>query len=363
MANLFGKEIEDYRIFADAFPADTARATMQDAINRGGRNIDWAFKPVACNIADTAEGVTQAFGLISNNLEAIKAESDEILRRDFQLNEFVPIDTNVPEGATSSSTKVVNRYGKSKFITKDGKNVEQAEASVGKVTYAIAYGGIVGAWSLQELRESLFSGQNLSNDTLEAAIEACNYHIQEIGFLGSAEEGFSGILNSPDVSVFGGTVPNFNTATAAEIIAFINGLISGIGEDSNEVVYRQFRNSDMQMNLPTRAFDILSNTLYGGNERTLWDFLKMNNSWTARTNRPLIMKSLPEAVTAGASSDARLTLYPKDKRVLEMDMPIAPRITRMIPEAYSTVAPYEYSISGVNWKRGGLAVYADGILG
>lgn len=364
MANIFNKEIEDYAIFRDAFPENTSRATMQDAITRGGRNIDWAFQPQVRKFNDAAEAITAAFGLVSNNLQAVQAESDEILRRDFQLNEFVPINTNVPEGATSKAINIVNRYGKGKFINKDGSNVERAEVSLNRASYTIAYGGIIGSWSLQELRESLFAGVSLSNETIMSAVEACNYHIQEVGFLGSADEGFSGILNSSDVTVYAGSVPNWTTATGDQIVNFVNTLISAIGVSSNEVLYRQFRNSDLQMNLPTQAFDILATTRYGDNaDKTLWDYLRNNNSWTARTGRQLVMKSLPEAIDAGASSKARLTLYPKDKRVLEMDMPIAPRITTVVNKEYSVNTPYEYSMSGVNIKRGSLMMYADAILG
>jgi len=361
--NIFGKEVEEYRIFADACP-NMNRLQMQDAITRGGRKVDWAFKPEFKQFADQAEALTAAYGLVSNNLQAISAESDEILRRDFQLNEFVPINQNVPEGATSKATNIVNRHGKGKFITKNGKNVERAEASVNRVAYPISYAGVMAAWSIQELRESLFSGMSLSNETLRAAIEACNDHIQEVGFVGDADEGFEGILNGSDVPIFAGPVPDWTTATGDEIVAFVQLLISTIGDASNEVFYRRFRNGDLQMNLPTVAFDILANTRYGDNaDHTLGKFIKENNPWKERTGRDLVIKSLPEARDAGASGEARLSLYPKDSRVLEMDMPIAPRPVNVLPVAYGVETPYEYSMSGVNWKRGTLAMYADGILG
>lgn len=360
--NIFGKEIEEYRIFADACP-NMNRQQMQDAIRLGGRDINWQLDLRPQSFRNDAEAITAGFGLLQNNFMAIQAESDEILRRLFIVSEFVPVNTAVPEGATSNATNIVHKFGKGKFINKDGSDVEKAEAGLDRIAYPIGYGGLIGSWSLQELRESVFAGVPLNNETLMAALEGCNDHIQEIAITGSTQKGFTGFLNSSGVPVFAGTVPNLLTATADEIILFINTLISDLMVTTNEAALR-LRGSDLQINLPTRSFNRLSSTKHGtDNERSIMQYLMENNSWTARTGRNVVFKSLPEATTGGAGGDARLSLYIKDRRVLEMDMPIAPRITRLIDEAYSTDAPYEYSVSGVNFKRPTMAIYADGVEG
>jgi hypothetical protein len=48
---------------------------------------------------------------------------------------------------------------------------------------------------------------------------------------------------------------------------------------------------------------------------------------------------------------------------MEMDMPISPRVTNVVNKEYSVNTPYEYSVSGLNVKRGSLCFYADGVLG
>lgn len=368
--NIFGREVEEYAIFRDAFPEHTPRRQMQDALARGGRRIDWAFQPQIRRFEDDAEAVTAAMGLLGNNLMAVQAESDEILRRIFMLRELIPINTNVPEGATSKAINVVNRYGKGKFINKDGSNVETAQASVNRVSYPIFYGGIVASWSLQELRESLFAGVPLDSETIMSAVEGCNTHIQQVGFLGSAEHNLTGLINASSIPSFSGTVPDFTTLgadggmTADEAVKFVNDLVTAIGNRTNELLYQHFRSSDLVLAVPTVVFDALVTTKYGdGADKTVWDFVKARNAWTARTGRELILKSIPELATAGTSNSARVALYPKDKRVLEMDMPIAPRVTRVVNKEYSVNTPYEYSISGINWKRPKMAVYADGVLG
>lgn len=362
--NIFGKDARDYDYICDAAPENyTEDQTRQDL---GWSTCDWDYAPQysyrdAQRMTD-AEVVTAAIGLLTNNLQAVQAESEEILRRMFELDMFIPINTNVPEGATSKAINVVNRFGKGRFINKDGSNAQRAQASVNRVSYKIEYGGLIASWSLQELRESLFAGVPLDSETIEAVIDGCNYHIQDVGFIGDADEGFEGLVNNSNIPIYGGTVPQFDTATDDEIIAFINALITDRGVASNEVFYQKFKGSDLVMALPTEAFDILSTRAYGNDKnKTLMEWITSRNAWSTRTKRDLVFKSLVEAGSAGVGAEGRLTMYPMDKRVLEMDMPIAPRTTRVVDKEYTVNTPYEYSISGLNVKRGSLCIYADGV--
>ena len=364
MANIFGHEVDDLRIIRDAFPEGTPRRRMADALTRGGRAVEWNHDFTRRTFKSDAEALTAGVGLITNNLQAVQVESDEILRRMFNLGDLIPLNTNVPEGATSNSVNVINRYGKGKFINKDGSNVEIAQASADRVAYPILYGGIVANWSLQELRNSIFAGIPLSTETIASAVEACTYHMNEVGMVGDSQYEITGLLNSPDIPTYAGSVPNFLTASPDEIVKFIQVVIGALGASSNEVLYQKFRTSDMVVMLPTVAFDVVSETKYSDNaDRTIGEFLAQRNPWTTRTGRPLQFRSMPEANEAGESGSARMVVYPKDSRVLEMDVAISPRVTQVVNKEYSVNTPYEYSISGLNVKRATLCSYADGILG
>jgi len=360
--DIFGQNAKYYKLFLDAAPNMT-ETQLRTALARGGRKINWDVNLAPRVFKDDAEALTAAFGLLSNNLQAIQGQSDEILYRSFVVKEFIPINTSLPEGVTSKSINIVSKHGKSKFINKDGSNVERAEASVNRVSFPISYGGIVASWSLQELRESIFMGIPLGTTTIQAAIDACNNHIQDVAFTGDTDSKFTGLLNSASVPVYGSSVPNFLTASGDDLVAFINQLISAIGNATKEIFYREFRRNDLIVALPTLAFDGLGRRLSSTSERTIMDYISKQNVWTARTGKSLVFKSLPEATGMGASGSDRLVVYPMDSRVLEMDMPIAPRTTRVINEAYSVNAPYEYSISALNVKRGSLMFYADGVTG
>jgi hypothetical protein len=366
MPNIFGKKPLDYMLIKRQCDGMTHQQVM-DSLLASGSKVKWDHDFNRRNFADEATANVAAFGLITNNLEAIQAEIEEILRERFKLIEFVPINSSIPEGATSYALRVINRMGKGKFINKDGSNVEAATASIGKVVFNIEYAGIEPQWTLQELRECLFTGIALNTETLEAAMQGALDHIQEVGFNGDSEVGFSGLLNSEDVPVYDGEVPDFSAeaTTEDEMVAFVNSLITTLGVSSNEIIYDHFGNSELYCVMPTAVFDKIATTRYGSDaSKSIAQWLSANNPWTERTGQKLVFKSLPRAKDAAETGTGRVIVYPMNKRVLEMAIPIMPRIiTTDTSKGYVVKAPMEYSMSGVNIKRGTLMLYADGVLG
>lgn len=362
--NVFGKDPWDYQLIASQTDG-MQDSDILDALRHSDSAINWDHSFDRQNFRTDADANVAAFGLISNNLEALQMEIEEVLRERFQIPEFIPINSSIPEGATSYSFRVINRLGKGKFINKDGSNVEAATASVGKIVFSIEYAGIEPAWTLQELRESLYTGISISSESLEAGIQGALDHIQDVGFEGDADVGFTGLLNSTEIPVFGGTVPDFTTATEDEIVDFVNDTITSLGVSTNEIIYQHFGMSEMYCVLPTTAYDKIATTSFGTDKnKTIAQWLSTNNSWTQRTGKSVVFKSLPRAKDAAVTGTGRAIFYPSNSRILEMAIPIMPRIITTDSSAgYRIKAPMEYSMSGVNIKRSSLMLYADGVLG
>ena len=313
-----------------------------------------------------AESAASAFGLVSNNLEALTSEVEEILRERFKVPEYIPINTAIPEGAVSYALRVVNRYGRGKFINKDGSNVETSTASVSKLVFNIEYAGIQPEWTLQELRESLFTGISLSTETLEAGVQGALNHVQDVAFQGDAEIGFEGLTNHSEVPLFTGTVPDFTdgATTADEIRQFVNDVITDLGQATEELIYEHFGFAQLKFVLPTVAYDVLSTTPLGTDaNKTIMAFLRTNNPWTERTGQTVVFESLTRCKDAADTGEGRAIVYPMTNRVLEMAIPIMPRIITTQQDGYVIKAPMEYSMSGVNLKRSSMMRYADGVLG
>ena len=367
MPNIFRKNPSDYA-YLEVQRGGRSDRQFMDALKRSGSGINWNHDFSRQNFKTDAESNAAAFGLVMNNMEAMQAEIEEILRERFMIPEFVPINMAIPEGATSYALRVINRYGKGKFINNDGSNVESATASVDKLVFTVEYAGIQPEWSLQDLREVLFTGISLSNETLEAGAQGALDHIQQIGFEGDSDVGFKGLLNQPStvVPMYGGTVPVFKNSTDDVIASFINDMIASIGVATNEIVYQHFGTTDLVVVLPTESYDHIATRRMGVDaNKTIAEYLATNNVWTTRTGKRLVFKSLPrakDAATTGAS-EGRVIMYPMNSRILEMAIPIMPRIITTDNSAgYRIKAPMEYSMGGVVIKRGTMMLYADGTI-
>jgi len=315
MPNIFRKNPRDYRFLAEQ-QGDRTDRQFRDAMKRSGDKINWDHDFSRRNFTTDAERDTAAFGLVLNNVEAMQAEIEEVLRERFMIPDFVPINSAIPEGAQSYALRVINRYGKGKFINKDGSNVESATASVSKMVFNVEYAGIQPEWTIQELREVLFTGIGLSNETLEAGTQGALDHIQEVGFNGDADLGFTGLLNSADVPVYAGADAStqiVQATTADAIVAAMNNWIIQLGQTSNEIVYQHFGNSDLVIALPTAAFDhIASRRMGDGSDRTIMNFFLENNVWKTRTGKNVIFKSLSRlsSISVSGSGTGRAIIYP-----------------------------------------------------
>lgn len=364
--NIFGKNPQDYTLI-NAQCAGMTHQQVMDCLRASGDKVNWNVDFSRKNFADAAATTAAAFGLVTSNLEAVTAEIENILRERFKIPEFIPMNTSIPEGATSYSIRVVNQYGKGKFINKDGSNVEKATASVGKILFNIEYAGIEPTWTLQELRECLFTGIALDTQTLEAAVQGAMDHIQSVGFEGDADVGFKGLINHDEVPVYQGEVPDFADVdtTADAMIDFVQALVTELGVSTNEIIYDHFGTGPLYMVCPTVMFDrIASKKCSSDATMTVAQYLARNNPWTERTGQPMTFKSLPRMKDAAETGTGRCMVYPFSNRIMEMAMPISPSvITTDASAGYVVKAPMEYSMSGVNMKRPTLMLYADGVLG
>jgi hypothetical protein len=169
MPNIFGKEQHQYTHLMDAKEKKLLDGHNK-ALARRGRVHDFQAlnNPLKAKLNDT-ESAAQALSYVTNNQQAIMAEMEEILYTEFRLPGVLPLKTSgIPEGAKSFSYRVVNRYGKGKFIDNDGKTAPSATVSQGLVPYTLEYAGIVPEWSIEDARAAAFGGLALDTETIEA---------------------------------------------------------------------------------------------------------------------------------------------------------------------------------------------------
>lgn len=376
MANIFGKEFHDYRHLADQAVIggqmnDAAVRKVLDGIKQStGQTIDFqaldAMRSLGyMNMSDT-ELFTQAFGFVTNNLQSIQAEIEEILYLESRFDEWLPVATNIPEGAQTYSYRVVDRHGQGKFINREGTEAGNATASVGLVPYAIGYGGINASWTLEDLRATMFAGVSIDSETIRAAMDGCMDHIEQVAIDGDingtgGSYGFRGITNLNGVTTTNAS-KTIATMSGDELVSFVQTQVGALIEATNTIFPRRIGRM-LALYLPTAQFNIVSTLPYGDNrDKTAWEFVRMYNPWTERTGMPLELREVIELDQAGvANADRMIVGFPDEPRVWEMALPIAPRVITTNNMGFTVNAPIEYKVSGVNLKRPAGVRYVDGI--
>lgn len=373
MPNIFGKEITDYQhltdqcVTADNRFNDAVARRIMDAPGLTGRKHDFhALDSLRIRKSMTdQELVTQAVGFVTNNLQAIQAEIEEILYLDMRYDEWLPVVTNIPEGAQTYAYRVVDRHGRGKFINREGNDAGNASVSVGLVPYAIGYGGIRAKWTLEDLRAAMFSGIGLDTETINAAMQGCMDHIEQVAIDGDpitgGGYGFQGITNLTGVTTTTASGP-IAGMTGDELVSFIQTQVGALIEATNTIFPRRIGRT-LALYFPTAQYNTVTTLPYGDNrDKTAWEFVSVNNPWTKRTGQPLQLREVIELDGAGAGNTDRMILgFPDENRVWEMAMPISPRVITTNNMGFNIDAPIEYKISGVNLKRPAGVRYVDGI--
>ena len=315
--------------------------------------------PVQVPLNDV-EANAQAVHFVTNNLQAVQAFVEEILYTDFRLDAFIPIITNIPEGARTYSYKVTNSYGLGKFIDNAGRDANRSSTSLQNVPYALEYAGIIPSWTLEDLRAAAFAGISLDTETIKAGTEGAMDHIEIVGLTGDSTFGFTGLVNDANIPAANSakTVANM---TADEMVAYIQTNVSNIISQSAEVMSRIIK-TGLTLYLPLAQEALIGDTkLADDASKTVWEYVSVNNQWTRRTGQKLKMEAVAELAGAGAGATDRSLFGFNNDRIMELAMPIQPRVIRTLETHYGVDAPMEYKISGLNVKRPAVMRYVDAI--
>jgi len=363
MPDIFGRETRDYRLLMAMEDQGILEQHFQHLTARGrAHNFDAlpdSRNPVRVPLNDD-EANAQAIQFVTNNMQAIQSMIEEIIYTDFRLDDFFPIITTIPEGARTYSYRVINKYGRGKFITNDGSDANRAEASMQNVPYSLEYGGIIPSWTLEDIRAAAFAGIALDTETIKAGTEGCLDHIEIVGLAGDSSLGFTGLINDANIPA-DSALKTIANMTADERVAFIQENVAAVVTQTAEVAGRVIRDG-FTVYLPIAQEALIADTKYSNDAaKTIWEYVSVNNMFTRRSGNPLKLAAVSELAGAGAGDTDRALFGFNNDRVMEMAMPIQPRIVKMLERHYGIDAPMEYKISGLNVKRPEAMRYIDEI--
>lgn len=366
MPDIFGRNISDYQHYRDL---TRNQVDIVDYLNTravlAGNQTAHDFNALQPRLAGTRNADNAAaVGYASNNMEAVMGMMEEILYTEFRLNEFIPLISNVPEGAQTYAYRVVDHVGQGEFIDTSGSVAPSATATQRLVPYPLHYAGIVPEWTLEDLRRAMMGGIALDRESVRAATTGCLDHIERVGLVGDTDRDLVGLTNLSTTGdnavtrVVSGV--DFDSATPAQIVAELQKQIVALITSTKEVFGRTIR-SGLCVYMPITQADIVENTRLPDIDKTIWEYVQQHNAWTKYTGETPKLKWVQELDNAGTGNTDRMIIALNSERVMEMAIPISPRPITTMYMGFKVCMPVEYKISGLNVKRPQGIRYVDQI--
>ena len=361
MADIFGWRPQDYKYLRAAAAGKAAGLPdCEQIVERVMERHD--FQALQQRRRINMAGEPNVVGYLTDNLEAIQSQIEEVLYAEFRLDRYIPIVTDVPEGYLTYAYRVIDGRGDAGWIDNRGTGAGSTRASQRKVSYDLAVGGTYAEWTREDLRNSITAGVPLDDYVIKHATRACKDHIEIVGIEGDQSgfyPDFKGLINQT-TGTTGDTVrlgtqgdnQTFNDLTGDAMAQLIADDVSLLIEDSAEIIGRNITDG-LTIYLPISQHHKLTTTrLPDSPNLTAWDWVKQNNQWTGLTNKALQLEMVKELKGAGVGSNIdRMIIGMNTREIMEMAQPIMPRVLEVINDGFSYRTPLEYKISGLNVKR------------
>lgn len=276
--------------------------------------------------------------------------------------ELIPVHTELPEWADSWDYISYDAVTIGKFIGSSADDLPNVALSANKSSVPIGYAGNMYDYSLDELRKSQQLRIPLDTTKARAAFRGAQEHTQRVAYFGDAARGMTGLFNNPNLALSNSTLNWFDPATTGDqIVADLNQIL--VDGYINSATVHVFDTIVMD----ARRFSLIANKRMGTiTDRTILEYFKMNNQYTALTGRPLeiysrLQLSAAQLAAAGVSNGNkdRIVAYERNDENLGMQVPIPWR--SLAPQMWnlSVRVPCEYKISGVEFRYPFSGAYRD----
>lgn len=258
----------------------------------------------------------------------IEAEVAENVYPQFEFGDVIPIVTEGDPWADGvffySGGDIA---GRAEFLADKGFDIPMADVSRDRHIHSFHMAGIGYEWTLAEIARQARAGRNLNAEKADAAREIAQRFLWGVAFTGAAERNLSGAINSSlvtasTVAANGNTNGGVNSTywafkTGAQIQDELNGWLTGIYNATQTSVIPD------TVLLPTSAWQAISTRRSTENsDLTILEWLRRNNTYTAETGNPLVIRGNRALNGAGSGGTGRAMVYRRDPSVLRFHLPM-----------------------------------------
>jgi len=246
----------------------------------------------------------------ARELEAIKAQTFDILYPTLRARDFIPVDGSAGAGATQVTYQQFDRVGRAKIVAPNARDIPRVDV-LGKEfprpvrAWADAYG-----WTLFEVQSAAMANRNLNARKASAARRAIEEGLDETAAIGAPDYGIpDGFINSAAVSAT--TTTPWSALTADQIIAQVSTARQRIVSNSLGV------ERGNTIILPEEQFELIANLPRSTqSDTTVLEFL-------LKPNVPNAIQAIEpwyRLEAAGAGGTDRMIIYDRSPDKITQDI-------------------------------------------
>lgn len=180
------------------------------------------------------KGYFDAEGAIffQRELEFVKAKSYDVKYADKKIRELFSVSNEAGPGVTTINYKTYDRSGAAKVINAYADDLPRADVAGTETTINVRSVGISFAYNIDEIQSSQLVGRQLDQRRANAAFEAVEQTVNDVGFFGDSVSGMPGLFSNPNIPTGDVTDPGSGTEwvnkTPEEILDDINSVFADI---------------------------------------------------------------------------------------------------------------------------------------
>ena len=246
----------------------------------------------------------------ARELERVKSRTFDIKYPALKARSLIPVSHDASPTDETITYQQWDAQGMAIVLSHWADNVPRVELAGKEFTVKIKEIGNEFGYSINEMRKSIAVGRSLPDRKAQKAREFIERAIDQVGAIGIPEANSYGLVNNPNVPLLVLPTGTWASATAEQILADMNYMVSQIVVNS-----KQTEEPDTMV-LPTDLFMIVSQKVAGSDLRDtiLGIFLKTNPY--IRTVETWVKLDTANA----AGTDGRIVCYKRDPNILELEI-------------------------------------------
>jgi len=229
-----------------------------------------------------------ANGFVLSQTSHVEQGVYETKYADIQYPQLIPVDNSAHPFAKSVTYFSSDKFGAADWMNGNADDVPLAGTERAKHETEVHTAAIGYSWGWEEINQAMMLGRNLPSEDAMAARRAYEEMVDRVALQGDSSKGFSGgLFNHADVTVTAATTGGWAGATAAQILGDVNQALTAVQTGTNNV-----RMADTLL-MPYNRFNTISSMqMSSGSDKTVFEWIKQNNAYTATTGQPLTIRAL-----------------------------------------------------------------------